>query len=284
MRTALLLVAALNGLAFAAQAFSQTAPADSSALANLSAQARDDIARVCLPVQYRDGAPAYRECVRAEVAKRADTRADVGRTELSFDDRYAVQQACLAATTALDNKRCVQDQLNALAALPKPNLASLNNDENYVMQQACFVAQTQRGAAAYRQCQLSEIRSIQNQPSPNLAELSIVDRNALQLNCSAKPTSLAAYRACLVEGSAPINAVAAEPTQAVAQAVAGTQAAATPATPNLPRQAAIQVSTGTSTASPTASPSAGPSASTTCGCRIDGCHCAGVNADRTCGQ
>jgi len=80
MRSALLLVAALNGLAF--NAFAQnastatledTSGSTPSALADLPPAVRNDISRACLPVQYQNGAAAYRECVQDQIDSRTPT-------------------------------------------------------------------------------------------------------------------------------------------------------------------------------------------------------------------
>jgi len=203
MRLALILVAALNGLAFSASA--QTAR---NALADLPSAVRDDIARVCLPVQYRDGASAYRDCVTEQLASREESNRigtiKASIANLSFDDRYAVQQACQAAgpSDSTASQACTAREVAELIALPEPNLDELSTDEHYVMQQTCFNAQSRQGAAAYRQCQLNEITAMSSIAAPDLGTLSAVDRNALQLNCSANFSRLAQYRQCLVDGTA----------------------------------------------------------------------------------
>ncbi len=69
MRSVLILLAVLNGLALNAYAQSSL-----SVLSELPAAAREDIARLCLPLQYRDGADAYRNCVKEDVATRNERR------------------------------------------------------------------------------------------------------------------------------------------------------------------------------------------------------------------
>jgi len=192
MRSVLLLVAALNGLAF--NAFAQNASnatqeessgSTPSALADLPPAIRNDISRACLPVQYQNGAAAYRECVQDQIDSR--TQLSQGNsvnallTSLSFDDRYAIQQVCGTNDNDAQAQQCRATQVSALQELPEPKLNDLTSDEQYVMQQTCFTAQSTQGAAAYRTCQLNEIASINNSPAPEYSSLSAVDRNALQL-------------------------------------------------------------------------------------------------------
>lgn len=210
MRSVLILLAVLNGLALNAYAQSSL-----SVLSELPAAAREDIARLCLPLQYRDGADAYRACVKDEVATRneqktADTLIDAFN-QLSFDDQYAIQQACGTSNAQARNRACMNQQLSALSALPAPALDTLPADEQYVLQQNCFQAQKSLGAAAYRQCQLDAIASVNNLPTPNYSALGAVERNALQLSCSNTQPSLSAYRACLNSGAAPTTAPANKP-------------------------------------------------------------------------
>jgi hypothetical protein len=204
MRSVLILLALLNGLALNAYAQSSV-----SVLSDLSAAAREDIARLCLPLQYRDGADAYRACVKDEVATRskqevADTLSGAF-SQLSFDDQYAIQQACGASNAQAQDRACMTQQLSALSALPAPALDTLPADEQYVLQQNCFQAQKNLGAAAYRLCQLDAVASVSNLPTPNYSALGAVERNALQLRCSNTQPSLSAYRACLNSGAALAN-------------------------------------------------------------------------------
>jgi len=240
MRLAFLLVVVLNG--FAITAYAQSAR---SALSDLPLAVRDDIARVCLPVQYRDGAAAYRTCVKDEIASREQvnpvTKAQDLRdltTNLSFDDRYAIQQAC--QSNAQDSLACTKKQIQALTALPTPDLDQLTTDEHYVMQQTCFNAQSTQGAAAYRQCQLSEIQSVVAIAAPDFSGLNSVDRNALQLRCSANSSNVADYRNCLRKGAS--NDVNTNTTVAANAVAKSTQAVTQPAQ-SAPSSTATQVVT-----------------------------------------
>ena len=215
MRSALLLVAMLNGLAF--NAFAQTNP---SALTDLPPTVRNDIARICLPVQYQSGATAYRDCIEEQITARDQTieanTTDTALSNLSFDDRYAIQQVCGSNEADNSAQQCRANQITALLALPTPNFTSLSSDEQYVMQQTCFNAQSGAGAAAYRQCQLDEIQSVINTVAPVFANLSAVERNTLQLRCSSSQPRLADYRDCLVRGTSTIPTTSAETASVIA--------------------------------------------------------------------
>jgi len=65
MRSALLLAAMLNGLAF--NVLAQTAP---GALTDNAPAVPSDVVRACLPVQYQSGAVAYGNCIKEELALR----------------------------------------------------------------------------------------------------------------------------------------------------------------------------------------------------------------------
>lgn len=216
MRLVLILAVALNGLAFEVSAQS----ADSTPLAALNTEVRDDIARICLPIQYRDGAEAYRICVKDQVSAREETqRVDkvmAAFSNLSFDDRYAIQQACGSQNTR-SARNCISNQITELLTLPEPQLSQITTDEQYVMQQTCFHAQSKQGAAVYRQCQLNEIASVKDVAVPNYANLDIVDRNTLQLKCSANQSRLLDYRGCLVSGSQSLKNAAPKAATVVAQ-------------------------------------------------------------------
>jgi len=216
MRIVLILAVALNGLA--SSAFAQSANSITP-LSDLQQEVRDDIARICLPIQYRDGAVAYRTCVKDQITQREETsrinKVTSSFSNLSFDDRYAIQQAC-GSTGSQSAQDCIAKQITALLALPEPNLSTLSSDEQYVMQQTCFHAQSKQGAAAYRQCQINEVASVKNIATPNYANLGAIERNALQLKCSANQSQLVDYRNCLISGSGS-SAATTRATEAVAE-------------------------------------------------------------------
>jgi len=156
----------------------------------------------CLPIQYRDGAAAYRSCVDDALQKHIV--ADMTHFEaLSFDEKYAVQQACVKdrRQNNVTYHECLQQQITELSPIPSPDLSDISDDEKYVLQQSCFNAQTQQGAAAYRQCINSSTTSLKQVPPVDLTHLSSLDRNGIQMGCSSTTTSLdaALYRLCLAQ-------------------------------------------------------------------------------------
>lgn len=174
----------------------------STELANLPKPVQDEISRLCLPVQYREGATAYRNCVTTEIELRsANTGSPMA--QLSFDDKYAVQQACAkAGSESPDQYRsCINEQIVALQQEPVPVLYNLSDDEQYAVQQTCFPAQARQGAGEYRRCVNQELDKLLQVPRVNLGELSVLQRNALQLRCSAISTDAAGYRQCLADES-----------------------------------------------------------------------------------
>lgn len=245
MRIVLILALALNGLA--TPVFAQSA--NTTPLAELQSQVRDDIARICLPIQYRDGSVAYRNCVKEQISQREETsRADKLMdtfSSLSFDDRYAIQQACGSAEP--ENARdCTANQIVELLALPEPNLGSIANDEQYVMQQTCFHAQSKQGAASYRQCQLNEIASVKHIAAPDYTGLNTIERNALQLKCSANQSQLLNYRNCLIEGTANSGTTTITSVAAVAKITQPTiNSIDTPTVALVPTPVTVRVNTNT---------------------------------------
>jgi len=164
----------------------------------LPAASQDEISRICLPVQFREGATAYRNCVQTEIDIRTGN-ADSGMVNLSFDDKYAVQQTCAAAggKSSEQYKTCVNDQIAALNQITAPDLSGIAEDEQYAIQQTCFTAQSKEGAASYRQCLNRELQSLNEIPVADTSSLNTLDKNALQLRCSANASTAADYRRCI---------------------------------------------------------------------------------------
>ena len=184
--------------------------AQSSLLDSLPPDTQQAIGRVCLPVQYREGAAAYRNCVQAELELvRNGSATELGK--LSFDDKYAVQQACAKAgsQSSGDYQGCVSKEITALKQIPEPDLEQLSEDEVYVVQQSCFGAQSKEGAASYRTCLNAEIISLLSIPAADTSELGMLKKNALQLRCSSKTSNAVQYRQCVaaeyqsIAGTAP---------------------------------------------------------------------------------
>jgi len=174
--------------------------AQSNSLDSVPQATQEEISRVCLPVQFREGAGAYRNCVQSELALRASGRTtDLG--QLSFDDKYAVQQACAKAggQSSENYQSCVTKQINELNQVTAPSLEQLSEDELYVVQQSCFNAQSKLGAASYRQCLNDELQSLLSVPAADTSNLNMLKKNALQLRCSSNSTNVVQYRQCIAE-------------------------------------------------------------------------------------
>lgn len=177
------------------------------------------VARICLPVQYQQGTSAYRECVSLEISVRSNQPESAAST-LSFDEQYAIRQICRLLANANDPayQRCLNQQLNDLAQIPKTQLASFDNDEIHVLQKSCLDTQSSAGVKAYRQCINASARALQSRPQPNLEKLTLVERNALQLRCSAQHTAAVDYRQCLLDApNVDVLANAAAPTESIAE-------------------------------------------------------------------
>ncbi len=186
------------------------AAAQSTSLDSLPSATQDEISRICLPVQFREGAGAYRNCVQAELGARANSSAsELGK--LSFDDKYAVQQACAKAggQSSANYQSCVAGQISALNKIAAPALEKLSEDELYVVQQSCFEAQSKQGAASYRTCLNGEVDSLLAIPAADTSNLNMLKKNALQLRCSSNSSTAVQYRQCVaaeyesIAGTAP---------------------------------------------------------------------------------
>jgi len=221
-------------------------------LSSLSAEAQEAVTRLCSPVQYREGAGAYRRCVQSEIES-MQAGGKNGLAELSFDDKYAVQQYC--ATSGNTHQSCVSSQVASVRNVATPTMSNITDDEQYAIQQSCFTAQSTLGLLAYRQCVLNEIASLEQIPRIKLDALPVLERNALQLRCSANSTTAAAYRQCLaIEYASFSNSLPTYQPTAVAEAkpaVATKPAAAKPVPVSREIATAVQDAVTTTTALPT---------------------------------
>jgi len=194
------ILAATKALLLVASFTVSTVWAQSDSLDSLPPAIQDEITLVCLPIQFRDGAGAYRDCVQSEIALRTGD-GDTALTQLSFDDKYAVQQACAntGEQSSQNYKACVATQISELNQIAIPSLNKLSEDELYVVQQSCFNAQSTQGAANYRQCLNSEIESLNGIPAADTSKLSMLNKNALQLRCSSTASNAVQYRQCVTD-------------------------------------------------------------------------------------
>jgi len=172
--------------------------AQSLPLDSMPQATQDEISQICLPVQYREGAQAYRTCVQSELSLRSG-HSSSKLIDLTFDDKYAVQQACASAgaQSSARYQACVTDQITELNSVAEPNLDAATEDELYAVQQTCFAAQSKEGAANYRRCLNAEIDGLLAVPAADTSALSMLNKNALQLRCSANTSRAADYRKCI---------------------------------------------------------------------------------------
>lgn len=184
--------------------------AQTTTLDSLPTDSQEEISRICLPVQFREGASAYRNCVQAELQVRSNGGTN-NMAQLSFDDKYAVQQACAAAggQSSSAYESCVSNQVSELNSIPAPNFDKVSEDELYVVQQSCFDAQSKQGAASYRQCLNTELQALSSILAADTSQLTMLKKNALQLRCSANASTASQYRECVgvefesIAGTAP---------------------------------------------------------------------------------
>lgn len=184
--------------------------AQTTSLDSLPLESQEEISRICLPVQFREGAGAYRNCVQAELQARSSGGSN-SMAKLSFDDKYAVQQACAAAggQSSSAYQSCVADQVSELNRIQTPNFDKVSEDELYVVQQSCFGAQSKQGAASYRQCLNTELQNLSSVQAADTSQLNMLKKNALQLRCSANASTASEYRECVavefesIAGTAP---------------------------------------------------------------------------------
>ena len=139
----------------------------------------------CLPLQYREGAVAYRECL-AEANRAPET--------LPFDDRHAIERVCAA-----DDGGCVATQLTALERAPAPALDALDAAERGAIRRQCAAAPLEGGAADYRRCLGDAVVALAALPSPDLGALALPERATLELDCAAERDTAAGYRRCLLD-------------------------------------------------------------------------------------
>lgn len=177
--------------------------AQSTSLNTLPVAKQEEISRICLPVQFREGAAAYRNCVQSEIGLQArvqpSSSTGANLAVLTFDDKYAVQQACASAGGQSGERyqACVAKEVSELNDIPTPDFEGLAEHELYAVQQSCFTAQSKEGAARYRRCLNAEVQSLRSIPAADTRTLSMLDKNALQLRCSAKTSKAADYRQCI---------------------------------------------------------------------------------------
>ena len=196
----------LAPVAFASAALALVAtiacpPALAAPLDELSETVRDAVVSACLPVQYRDGAEAYRRCVEREADARAG-REPGALDLLELDERYAVERRCeVDRGSEIAWLDCVDGEIASLAAAPVPELRGLRGDERDALLRDCFEDQSSAGVAAWRGCVARAADALRAVPSADLSGLDVLERNALLAGC-ADADDAPAYRRCLLERGA----------------------------------------------------------------------------------
>lgn len=168
--------------------------ADSVHAVDIPASARDRVERQCLPIQHREGADAFRQCVTDEITRIGDSSPN-RVSSLDLDEQFLVQSAC----GGLSDAQCVSAQLDLLAAEPQSSLAALSNDERLVLSNSCLLSTSGNGAVAYRQCVNEQVKQLASLPRLALGTLGLLERNALELSCGGDTSDLIGYRQCLLE-------------------------------------------------------------------------------------
>jgi len=173
-------------------------------LLSLPEAAQIEISQLCLPIHYRDGATAFRNCVSDEIAKRKSDAALL-LEGYSFNEKYALQQTC--ASVLENNQRhldCVQQEIIKLDSIAPVDLSELNDEEHDALQKSCFSVQKSSGAAAYRSCTSDAATEMLKIPRTDLSQLSIAVRTTIKNNClnSVQINGTSNYRMCLAEALA----------------------------------------------------------------------------------
>ena len=177
----------------------------------LGPEAREAVTSACLPVQYRDGAAAYRACLEREAEARSAR--EPGALELlGLDERYAVERRCAGERDASEVAwfDCVDAEIASLATAPPLELGGLREDERHALLRECFDDQSNAGAAGWRTCMSEAAERLADVPRADLSALGAVERNALVAGCADRDDA-AGYRRCLLERGAPAGATARAP-------------------------------------------------------------------------
>lgn len=174
----------------------------SERLSELNEAQRVAITQLCTPLHFRQGAVAYRACLRQELS-RTQPNNELGEqpyAQLSIDEQYAIQRACIdeRASSADGYHSCTREQLEKMQQEPEPDLSGITKDEQYVLSQQCFQTQTTSGAQAYRECINTALASLNTLPKADFSPRSNIERNNIQLECSISSGDVSGYRKCLL--------------------------------------------------------------------------------------
>ena len=171
-------------------------------LAELNPEQQLRVARVCAPMQFDQGASAYRRCVLDQIAAAVQNQQPEATplSALSLDEGFAIQQVCDSKRldSPADVSRCTQQQIEQLEQEPESELSILSKDEQHIITTQCFGTFSAAAARDYRVCVNNAISSLDTLPAADYTEQSAGTRSNIQLECSINATNVSGYRKCLL--------------------------------------------------------------------------------------
>ena len=180
-------------------------------LTELDPEQQERITRLCAPVQFDQGAGAYRQCVLDQVSIAVQIQRPETTTllALSLDEQFAIQQACESkgADLSTNDSSCTQQQITQLEQEPAPELTALTKDEQYFITTQCLDTYSAVAARDYRVCVNNAVSSLDALPAADFSQQPAGTRSSIELECSNASTNVSDYRSCLVTslGVAPTN-------------------------------------------------------------------------------
>ena len=179
---------------------------DRSALANtyneLSSANKTFVDEQCLPIQYQEGAAAFRQCVSEQTALLFAVETPLQDPQPS-DTQFTVETPLQESRTS-DTQAAIKTPLqearafNTQLAVGTPLQALLTFDEQYALQQLCKES-GDPGSDSYTRCATEQVDSLQGVPTTDLSQVSEDENYALQQSCYAiqSTAGVRAYRECL---------------------------------------------------------------------------------------
>lgn len=120
-------------------------------------------------------------------------------SSLPDTDKAYVKRVCAPIQYQLDAtayRNCVDEHSSAIRESNRTPVASLNFGEQLSVQQACQTRGT-IGSINYRQCVITEARSLEGIQTANLSSLSAEEIYAARQNCADTKGGVKAYRQCM---------------------------------------------------------------------------------------
>ena len=189
---------------------------------SLSESQKESVSRLCAPLQFNgiDSDEGYRQCI-LEKAELADAVSQTSSAELStlpFNERYAIQQACVNSGPISTPARleCSFSELVDLQKEPEPLLSHIMTDEADIVARQCLESQKDVGARAYRICVNEEILNLTALPIADFSGRDAQERSDIKSECATNSTTAGEYRTCLLStltGYNPDNQLAATTTE-----------------------------------------------------------------------